>query len=194
MTDPAPFDPVRLPGGAGDGRDLVLRPATPDDAAAWAAHVASDLDHLGEHLPWPAATADEAGAGAFIGRYLDREGGRELVAVLDDGRGIVGGTVLMTFDPRTASIELGCWIARGHEGRGTMRAACLTTIRHARAVLRVNRIVWTSATGNGRSRALAERLGFRHEGTLRQAGLHAGVRQDLDVLALVGDEIDATTA
>ena len=39
------------------------------------------------------------------------------------------------------------------------------------------------------SRGLAERLGFRHEGTLRSAYVLRGERYDLDVLSLVGDEL-----
>jgi ribosomal-protein-serine acetyltransferase len=97
----------------------------------------------------------------------------------------------MAYDPRTAAPELGCWIVSGHEGQGAMRGACLATIDHTRRGLGAHRIAWTVAAGNDRSRALAERLGFRHVGRLREAGVHNGCRQDLDVLALVGAEIDA---
>lgn len=188
MTDTVPFAPVTIRTPAGSV--LLLREATIEDADAWAAHVAADLDHLGEHLPWPAVTADAAGAAAFIGRYARQEGGRVVVLVLEDGDRLAGGTVLMTHDPRIGSVELGCWIVRGYEGQGIVRAACRATLVYARDVLGAHRVVWTSATGNQRSRALAERLGFRHEGRLRDAGLHDGRRQDLDVLALVGDEVD----
>jgi RimJ/RimL family protein N-acetyltransferase len=44
---------------------------------------------------------------------------------------------------------------------------------------------------NSRSRALAERLGFRYEGTLRSAYVLNGRRYDMDVLSLVGRELDA---
>ncbi len=191
MTAPARFVPiaVRTRGAV----TLTLRPVTEDDAAGWAVHVRNDLEHLGEHLPWPAQTATVAGAEAFIRRYLRREDGRELLLVLDDGDALVGGTVLMARDPRTAAVELGCWIVRGHEGQGAMRGACLATIDHARRALGAHRISWTAAAGNVRSRALAERLGFRHEGRLREAGVHDGCRQDLDVLSLIGAEIDNTS-
>jgi ribosomal-protein-serine acetyltransferase len=142
-------------------------------------------------LAWPALTANEAGAAAFIGRYLREEGGRRLLLVLDDGGALVGGTVLLRYDPEPAAVELGCWIVTGHEGQGVMRRACVATVAHARRHLAVNRIVWTAASGNRRSRALAERLGFRPEGRLREAAVHDGRPQDLDVLSLVGAEIDA---
>jgi ribosomal-protein-serine acetyltransferase len=192
MDRPAPFDPVTIPTRRGVA--LTLRPATADDGAGWAAHVRDDLEHLGEHLTWPEQTDTVAGADAFIERYLRREDGRELLLVLDDGRALAGGTVLMAHDPRVAAVELGCWIVRGLEGQGAARRACLATVDHARRALAAHRIAWVAAADNRRSRVLAERLGFHHEGRLREAGLHRGRRQDLDVLSLVGTEIDEAVA
>ncbi len=65
-----------------------------------------------------------------------------------------------------------------------------TFIGLARGELEVERIEWVTTMVNARSRRLAERLGFRHEGTLRSAYVLGGVRRDLDVLSLVGDEIE----
>jgi ribosomal-protein-serine acetyltransferase len=173
-----------------DGPPLLLRPATPADAAAFAAHVARDLEHLAEHLGWPATSTTPEGAAAFVDPYLRRDDGRELMLLLEDGDAVVGGTVLLHHDPRVGAIEVGCWIVAGYEGQGLVRRAVLATVAHARTALGSHRVVWTAAAANVRSRALAERLGFRHEGRLRGAGLHRDERQDLDVLSLVGDEVD----
>jgi ribosomal-protein-serine acetyltransferase len=172
----------------------VLRAATPADAPSFAAHVAGDLAHLGEHLGWPATSATPEGAAGFVDPYLRRDDGRELMLLLEDGDVLAGGTVLLHHDPRVGSIEVGCWIVTGYEGQGLVRRAVLATIAHARTALGSHRVVWTAAAGNARSRGLAERLGFRHEGRLRDAGLHRDERQDLDVLSLVGDEIDRALA
>jgi ribosomal-protein-serine acetyltransferase len=188
MTAAAEFVPVTVP-TSGDVI-LTLRPAREEDAERWAVHVRDDLEHLGEHLSWPANTASVAGAEAYIRRYLRREAGRELLLVLVDEEALVGGTVLIGYDARTSAMELGCWVVRTHEGQGAMRGACLATIEHARRSLGAHRIAWTAAAENARSRALADRLGFRPEGRLREAGVHHGRRQDLDVSSLIGDEID----
>jgi ribosomal-protein-serine acetyltransferase len=76
------------------------------------------------------------------------------------------------------------------EGHGLASAACRALLRVARADLRVERIEWRSTTVNVRSRRLAERLGFRYEGTLRSNYLLGAARLDTDVLSLVGGEID----
>lgn len=188
----ARFTPVELSRAAGP--PSVLRAATPADMPAFAAHVAGDLEHLGEHLGWPATSTTAEGAAAFVDPYLRRDDGRELLLLLEDGDALAGGTVLLHHDPRVGSIEVGCWVVAGYEGQGLVRRAVLATVAHARARLGSHRIVWTAAARNVRSRALAERLGFRHEGRLRDAGLHRDERQDLDVLSLVGDEIERALA
>lgn len=60
----------------------------------------------------------------------------------------------------------------------------------ARGALGVERVTWQCTAVNARSRVLAERLGFRHGGTLRGAYVLRGARYDLDVLSLVGSELE----
>ena len=50
-----------------------------------------------------------------------------------------------------------------------MTAAVSALVRHGFRALKLNRIEIRAGVRNRRSRAIPERLGFRHEGTLRQA-------------------------
>lgn len=168
----------------------VLRRLTAADAEAFAAHVAGDLAHLAEHLPWPAVTADAAGAAKWLAAYERGEGGRVAAGGVWHDDGLIGGGVLLHHDPAQASVELGAWVTTGAEGRGVATAACRALLAAAREDLEVERVVWQCATGNTRSRRLAEKLGFVHEGTLRSSAVLRGERLDLDVLSLVGAEID----
>lgn len=185
------FAPTEL--SAGDDR-VSLRRLTLRDAHRWAAHVRGDLAHLGEHLPWPAATTATTRAAEFITRYAHGEDGRVLLLGAFAQDEIVGGTVLMSYEPWLGTIELGCWVVSAFEGRGLVARMCVHTLRYARAQLDVHRVEWRCASANARSRALAQRLGFRLEGTLREAALHQGARQDLQLFSLVGGEIDTTLA
>jgi RimJ/RimL family protein N-acetyltransferase len=87
-------------------------------------------------------------------------------------------------------VEVGCWVTAGVVGQGVAGAASAALIAHARGVLAAERVMWRCTTVNRRSRALAERLGFRFEGTLRSALVLRGERYDLDLLSLVGAELD----
>jgi RimJ/RimL family protein N-acetyltransferase len=60
----------------------------------------------------------------------------------------------------------------------------------ARRDLAAERVEWHASTLNVRSRRLAERLGFTHEGTMRSNYVLRGDRLDTDVLSLVGGELD----
>ena len=52
----------------------------------------------------------------------------------------------------------------------------------------MHRVEWRCAPGNHASRRVAERLGFTHEGTLREVFPVREERQDLEVWALLARE------
>jgi ribosomal-protein-serine acetyltransferase len=177
-----------------EGMTLLVRPIEPSDTGAWVAHVRGDLEHLGEFLGWPAATCDPTAARGFITRYAEQQSGRKLLLGAFDGPRLMGGTVLMSHEPLRATVELGCWIVAALEGQGVVRRLCLETLRYAREDLLVHRVEWRTASENTRSRDLATRLGFSFEGRQREAAVHDGHRQDLDLFSLVGSEIDERLA
>lgn len=179
---------TRLPG------PVRLRTLTPGDAAIFARHVAADRAHLDRFLAWPAVAGEEAGAAELLAAYADRRDGHVLCAGAFAGDELVAGVVLLGHAPVLATVELGCWAVTAAEGRGVVRAGCVAALGFARDELGAERVVWQAATANTRSRGLAERLGFRHEGVARSACPLAGERLDLDVLSLVGPEIDVAAS
>ncbi len=128
---------------------------------------------------------------AGSGAYERREEGRVVALGAWDGDTLLGGGVLFHHDPEGANVELGIWIVTAAEGRGLATAICRTLLEQARRDLGAERVVWQSAVGNLRSRRLAEKLGFVYEGTARSVLPLRGQRLDLDVLSLVGAELDA---
>jgi ribosomal-protein-serine acetyltransferase len=84
-------------------------------------------------------------------------------------RGIVGVAGFHGVDWPNRATSLGYWLAQGEEGRGMMTHAVRALVEHAFGQWRLNRVEIRADVENLRSRALAERLGFTHEGTLRQA-------------------------
>jgi len=63
---------------------------------------------------------------------------------------------------------LSYWLDEAHQGRGIMTACCRAMITHSFDTWQLNRITIECATDNFRSRAVAERLGFKLEGVVRQ--------------------------
>ncbi|NTW87022.1 MAG: GNAT family N-acetyltransferase, partial [Holophagaceae bacterium] len=92
------------------------------------------------------------------------------------------------------SAAIGYWLAREAEGQGLMTRAVTALLRHGFRDLKLNRIEIRAGIRNRRSRAIPERLGFRREGTLRQAERLADRFVDHAVYGLLADEWRASNA
>ena len=169
---------------------VTLQRITTADAVAFADHVDGDMARLSEHLPWPEVTRTPDGAAEWLGRYERHEDGRVDVGGVWAGDALVGGALLHHHDPESAVVEIGCWLTAAAEGGGVASAACRVLLGLARRDLTAERVEWHASTLNVRSRRLAERLGFTHEGTMRSNYVLRGDRLDTDVLSLVGAELD----
>jgi carbamoyl-phosphate synthase large subunit len=176
VAPPGPPRPRGIPPAANPlgGRarlsdELSLRPMGPDDAEEMYAVIDADRARLAEFMPW-AGEQTLADTRAFLemkARQLADNEGFECAIVRDAT--IVGAVGLNAVNWRDSSTTIGYWLAAGEQGRGTMTAAVSALVDHAFAVMDLNRVVITAAVPNVRSRAIPERLGFREEGTLRQA-------------------------
>ena len=75
-------------------------------------------------------------------------------------------------------------------GHGLMTAAVTLLLRYLFAQRKVNRIRLVIHPGNLASRRVAEKCGFRCEGTARGAWYHRGSNHDVDVYAILRQEVD----
>ncbi|AYG85149.1 Putative ribosomal N-acetyltransferase YdaF [Streptomyces hundungensis] len=84
--------------------------------------------------------------------------------------GALVGTYCLTLVSRGVW-ELGYWAVREQRGRGYSVEAARALCDWGWATLDVHRIEWWAMVGNTGSRAVAERLGFTVEGTLRNRSI-----------------------
>jgi RimJ/RimL family protein N-acetyltransferase len=103
----------------------------------------------------------------------------------------IGICSLDAIDSRSRTATLGIWIGRDHwdHGYGTdaTRVVCSFGFRH----LNLQRIELLVFEPNERGRRVYERVGFRHEGTLRRAHFVGGRHVDVLVMGLLDDELEA---
>ena len=69
-----------------------------------------------------------------------------------------------------------------------MTLALSALVEHAFGASGLHRVELRAAVGNARSMAVAERLGFVHEGVLREAERFASRYADLDVFSVLAPE------
>ncbi len=159
---------------------LALRPFVLDDAPALHDLVDRNLDHLREWLGWVDLDHSVAGKCGFIeGCRAQYEAGTGLSLALADGHELIGVLGYNTLDGLHHQGELGYWLSADRGGSGVMTRAARALVEHGFGALGLHRQVIRAATGNTRSRAIAERLGFTLEGVERGAELINGRYLDL---------------
>jgi ribosomal-protein-serine acetyltransferase len=126
--------------------------------------------YLRRWLPWLDSTGTPWDTRAFIQRGLrmtaDNEGFN--CGIWYQGRlcGMVG---LHSLSAANRHVAVGYWLAETAQGKGLMTQACRVVVDHAFKALALNRVEIRCATSNVRSCAIPLRLGFVHEGVIRQA-------------------------
>ncbi|MFE1177224.1 GNAT family N-acetyltransferase [Streptomyces sp. NPDC058773] len=96
--------------------------------------------------------------------------------------GLVGLARLRTAERQA---ELGFWTAKERRGHGYTVEAARGVLRWAFRDLGVERMEWHAEAGNEGSRAVARKLGFRMEGTLRAKRVREGTRRDVWIGSLL---------
>jgi ribosomal-protein-serine acetyltransferase len=150
----------------------ALRLLEEADAEELFALVDANRKHLEPWMPWVPDEHSAEDVLPFIRTTRKQIGDNEgfQTAIVGPDRRIVGMVGFHGVDWLNRRTSIGYWIARDHQGRGTMTHAVRALVDHAFSTWKLNRVTIEAAVDNARSRAVPERLGFVHEGTLRGAG------------------------
>lgn len=143
---------------------------------------------LYEWLPWESFESAEATL-PFLTRFAEGRGAdnRRLFGLWLDGT-LVGGTLFPTINARAGTAELGVFLAREARGQGVVTQTVEAMIAWAFETRGLRRLEWRCSPGNAASRAIPQRLGFTHEGTLRQVFQVREDLHDLEVWSLLRHE------
>jgi len=168
----------------GDG--MRIRSLDPGDADALFALVEANRERLRPWMPWEATTRSADDIRDFIERSRASSSDAEGNGIWVDGE--LAGTIGMSIDTLSNSAEIGYWIDAAHEGRGIVTRGCRRHLEEAFEALGIHRVSLRAATENARSQAVAERLGMRREGVLRDAErVHDGYH-DIVVFSILEHE------
>jgi ribosomal-protein-serine acetyltransferase len=104
-------------------------------------------------------------------------------------RGTLAGVIGFNYiDWHNSRTEFGYWLGAPFQGHGLITRACRALINYSFDDLHLNRVEILCASGNTRSRAIPERLGFTQEGIIRQGEWLYDHFVDLVMYGMLADE------
>ncbi len=101
---------------------------------------------------------------------------------------LVGSIGYPSLDWADHKTEIGYWIDASMQGKGLVTKACKTLVTYAFEQYHLNKVEIHCATGNTRSCAIPERLGFTQEGVIRQAEWCVDHYNDIGVYGMLASE------
>jgi ribosomal-protein-alanine N-acetyltransferase len=182
--------PVEAPGDADlqvRGPDLWLRYPRPADTTRLF-ELASD-PAVTRYFSWGPYTSERQAADYITSLARKRAEGERLEFVIDHREaGVIGVTGLSEFAVRDRRAVVGTWHGQEGWGTGVNRRSKVLVLALAFAGLRLGRVTAWCGTENGRSQTALERLGFVHEGVLRQWHVHGGEPKDVISYSMMRSE------
>jgi ribosomal-protein-serine acetyltransferase len=171
---------------------VSIIPVAVHQAADLASLVQQNIEHLRTHLP---AVADLSTAEAAANHLLAAEQRAASGDIFEwhlfvDGT-LCGSVRLKDIDHGNRKAQIGYFIGSQFAGRGFVTSEVSAVLAYCFGPLGLNRIELRCALGNQRSKRVAERLGFVHEGLLRQGQFLNGALVDLHVYGLLGADFNA---
>ena len=169
-----------------------MRAFEPADAERLFALVEPNRAHLERWLVWPTRMTSAEAIAAWASRPYDASEAYRLgIHTRADGA-LVGAAGLKVRSSAPDSswrwLDVNYWLAAEALGQGYASEAARRLAIHAFDDLGSSRVEIRTEPENAASVRVAERLGFRHEGTLRAVGHRRGGPIDLAVYALVASE------
>ena len=144
---------------------------------------------LRQWLPWVDQTHSVSDIVKFIrtslNQYANNDGFQCGVWFRGELAGAVG---YHLFDWKNRRTSIGYWLGERFQGAGLMTKAVRILTDYALIELKLNRVEIRCADGNDRSRAIPERLGFVHEGMIRETEWLNGRFLDHHVYGMLREE------
>lgn len=172
------------------GNFILLRPVRqPDLEALYSRHI--DLVNRGEFFPLGFVSETEFQRHFQENGFWAKDEG--MLLILDQAESILGHIEFFKTVNYLDELELSYQIyEQAKRGQGYATEAVDLLVQYLFGHLKMNRIRLMIHPDNCASRRVAEKCGFRHEGTARGAWYHLGRPNDLAVYAILRDEVKLT--
>lgn len=172
--------------------NILLRTYEVGDAQELFTAIDNSRKHLHTWLDWVDKTTRPEHSLQFIGHSMEQLDMQEALAlgIFYDGK-IIGGVGMHQWDQATKRAQIGYWISKDFEGKGIIYRSLVKFVDFLFNKIALNKIEVNFFPANVRSAKVAERLGFKIEGVIRQSQLRNGKPEDIVVAGLLRSEYNA---
>ncbi|HTS30778.1 MAG TPA: GNAT family protein [Bryobacteraceae bacterium] len=159
------------------------------DAGAVFTTVDRNRAYLRQWLPWVDYTQSPEDIRQFIARvqaqYDANQGPQAGIWVKGELAGALG---CHAIDWANRNSSIGYWVDQQHQGKGLITRCCTEMLEYLFREIRLHRVEIRCGTGNHRSCAIPQRLGFTREGIAREAEWVNDRWVDLVVWSMLQDD------
>jgi ribosomal-protein-serine acetyltransferase len=168
--------------------DIILKEIGLEDVEPIFTTIDTEREYMAEWLPFVELTQDISFTHTYVKNYVNSEI-KDLTCAIYFKQQFVGIIGLKDTDFDSMKTEVGYWISEYFQHKGIITKSCRRLIEYAIDELKMNRIQIKVATGNLKSQAVANRIGFTREGVEREGELHSRGFVDLVVFSLLKSDI-----
>lgn len=127
----------------------------------------------------------------FVNGTMQRnKEGIEYAFVIINQESLIGRVGIYKIDMQNKFGEIGYWLDEKMQGNGIITASCKKIIDFSFNDLKLNRLEIKCGIQNSKSEAIAHRLNFKKEGTIRQGELVNEKFVDLNLFSLLKEEYE----
>lgn len=169
--------------------DIILRQYQIEDSEGLANLVESTRSYIREWLPWVDMNKTIEDSKIFIEGALE---GYKNSGIFELGiwykEQLVGSIGIHSYSQNNKSTAIGYWLSHQFWGEGIMINSVKGLLNYLFNEMKLNRVEIRCGVGNERSCTIPKRLGFTHEGILRQAEKFPDHFNDLNVFSMLASE------
>ena len=172
--------------------DILLRTLEPEDAPLLFKAINASRIHLRPWLNWVDRTQRPEHSLQFIQQSQQQMHQQEALALgIFHGQQIIGGMGMHGWDHNLKKAQIGYWICKDWEGKGIISRCAERFLDFLFEKLSLNKVELHFMVQNSRSAAVAQRLGARIEGVIRQSLWNNGMLTDVVITGILKEEWEA---
>jgi ribosomal-protein-serine acetyltransferase len=164
--------------------EIFLKEISLEDVEAIFNIIDSEREYMTKWLPFVELTQKVSFTRNFVKNYLNAEV-KDLTCAIYYNQQFVGLIGLKDTDFDNLKTEIGYWLSESFQHKGIVTRSCRALINYSFYDLGLNRIQIKAASGNSKSLAIPERLGFKREGIERDGELQSRGFVDLVMFGLL---------